>query len=53
MMGAYFSHVTTCTKITGGLGKSLMVQWLGLHILPAEGPVSVPGWGTKIPQAEQ
>ena len=52
-MGAYFSHVTTCTKITGGLGKSLLVQWLGLHVLPAEGPVSVPGWGTKIPQTEQ
>ena len=52
-MRAYFSHVTICTKITGGLGKSLMVQWLGLHILPAEGPVSVPGWGTKIPKAGQ
>ena len=50
-MGAYFSHVTRSAKITGGLGKSLAVQWFGLYILPAEGPVSVPGWGTKILQA--
>ena len=25
-----------------------MVQWLGLHASTAEGPGSVPGWGTKI-----
>ena len=34
------------------LGNSLVVQWLGLHTFTAEGRGSVPGWGTKIPQAE-
>ena len=34
-------------------GNSLAVQWLRLHIVPAEGPGSSPGWGTKIPQAMQ
>ena len=33
------------------LGNSLVVQWLGLHALTAEGPGSIPGRGTKIPQA--
>ena len=28
-----------------------MVQWLGLRAFTAEGPGSVPGQGTKIPQA--
>ena len=28
-----------------------MVQWLGCHALTAEGPGSIPGRGTKIPQA--
>ena len=32
-------------------GNSLAVQWLGLCTLTAEGPVSIPGQGTKIPQA--
>ena len=31
-------------------GNSLVVQWLGLHALPAKGWVS-PGRGAKIPQA--
>ena len=30
-----------------------MVQWLGLHALVAEGPGSIPGRATKIPQAMQ
>ena len=30
-----------------------MVQWLGLGTLTAEGPGSIPGWRTKIIQAEQ
>ena len=30
-----------------------MVQGLGLHTFTAEGTGSVPGWGTKIPQAAQ
>ena len=33
------------------MGNSLTVQWLGLHIFTAEGLVSLPGQGTKIPQA--
>ena len=34
-------------------GHPLAVQWLGLRALTAKGPASVPGWGTKIPQATQ
>ena len=33
------------------VGNSLVVQWLGLHTFTAEGAGSIPGWGTKIPQA--
>ena len=33
------------------LRNSLMVQWLGLHALTAKGTGSIPGRGTKIPQA--
>ena len=33
------------------LGNSLVVQWLGFCVLPAEGPSSNPGQGTKIRQA--
>ena len=32
-------------------GYSLAVQCLGLHAFTAEGAGSIPGWGTKIPQA--
>ena len=32
-------------------GNSLVVQWLGLHALTAEGLGSIPAQGTKIPQA--
>ena len=32
-------------------GNSLAVQWLGLHAFTTEGLGSIPGWGTKIPQA--
>ena len=28
-----------------------MIQWLGLCAFTAEGAGSIPGWGTKIPQA--
>ena len=34
-------------------GKSLVDQWLGLHAFTAEGVGSIPGRGTKIPQAVQ
>ena len=33
------------------LGNTLAVQWLGLRAFTAEGPHSIPGRGTKIPQA--
>ena len=33
------------------LGNSLVVQWLGLSSFTAEDPGSIPGQGTKIPQA--
>ena len=32
-------------------GTSLAVQWLGLHALTAESTGSIPGQGTKTPQA--
>ena len=32
-------------------GNSLAVQWLGLRALTAEDPGSIPGQGTKLPQA--
>ena len=36
---------------TGDGGNSLVVQWLGLCAFSAEGQGSIPGQGTKIPQA--
>ena len=33
------------------IGNSLVVQWLGLCTFTAVGPGSIPGQGTKIPQA--
>ena len=38
-------------KKLGQGGNSLEVQWLGLHAFTAEGLGSIPGQGTKIPQA--
>ena len=35
------------------IGNSLAVQWLGLCAFTAEGPGSISGQGTKIPQAMQ
>ena len=35
------------------IGNSLAVQWLRHFDLTAKGPVSIPGQGTKIPQAAQ
>ena len=32
-----------------GFGNSLAVQWLGFRAFTAEGAVSIPGQGTKIP----
>ena len=33
------------------MGSSLVVQWLGVCSFTAEGAHSIPGLGTKIPQA--
>ena len=33
------------------IGNSLVVQWLGLHASTEGGMASIPGRGTKIPQA--
>ena len=33
------------------MGKSLVVLWLGFCAFNAEGPDSIPSWGTKIPRA--
>jgi len=35
------------------IGKSLAAQWLGLSDFTTEGPGSVLGWESKIPQAVQ
>ena len=35
------------------MGTSLVVQQLRVHASNAEGMGLIPGWGTKIPQAEQ
>ena len=32
-------------------GNALVIQWLGYGTFTAEGPGSVPGWGTEILQA--
>ena len=42
----------TCDQVrnTDSQGNSLVVQWLGLCAFTAEGPGSIPGQGTKIPQ---
>lgn len=36
-----------------GFENCVVVQWLGLCTLTAKSPGSIPGWGTKIPQAVQ
>ena len=38
-------------SVKQGLGNALAVYWLGLSVFTAEGPGSVLGQGTKIPQA--
>ena len=44
----YYLLFKSCT-----CGDSLSVPWLGLCVVTAEGPGSIPGWGPKIPQALQ
>ena len=40
-----------CSFKNVGFGNSLAIQWLGLGAFTADGPGSIPGQGTKIPQA--
>ena len=49
----WFSHtVISCLAFRKNKpGNSLAVQWLGLGAFTAVGPGSIPGRGTKIPQA--
>ena len=42
-------HLTPVRMVI--IENPLAVQWLGLHTLTAKGPGSIPGRGTKIPQA--
>ena len=54
MTEMYFFSVLeaeVCDQLVSRDGNSLVVQWLGLHALTAEGPGSIPGRGTKILQA--
>ena len=55
-MGSQESDTTeqlsmTTMKTKRYLGNSLVIQWLGLHASIAEGTGSIPGQGTKSPQA--
>ena len=46
------SHILLSSKEECAVGDFLVVQWLGLHCnFTAEGSGSIPGWGSKIPQA--
>ena len=45
------SHWTLKTIWKGKQRTSLEVQWLGLHAFTAKDASSIPGPGTKIPQA--
>ena len=49
----YFNQSKKIKRRKMPRGNSLAVQWLELHAFTAEGPGSIPGWGTKIPQAAQ
>ena len=47
----FFFEPTTALK--NGLLREFprVVQWLGFRAFTAKGTGSIPGWGTKIPQA--
>ena len=47
--GMTFKNISIIKKKGGG--NSLVVQWLGLHAFTAKDQGSIPGQGTKIPQA--
>ena len=46
-----FQHLYSVFHQHSPRGNSLAIRWLGLHALTAKGPGSIPGQGTKIPQA--
>ena len=48
-----FSHLENGYYNSITLGNSLVVQWFGLCAVTVKGLGSVPGGGTKIPQAVQ
>ena len=55
-MGSQESDTTeqlsmTTMKTKRYFGNSLVIQWLGFHASIAEGTGSIPGQGTKSPQA--
>ena len=55
-INGFIQYVLSCVWLLSLLksycfGNSLAVQWLGLGDFTAEGVGSIPGWGTKIPQA--
>ena len=52
-LSAYHLLPILISKEKPHLENSLAVQWLGLSTLTAEGPGSIPGQGTKIPQVTQ
>ena len=45
------SYLSSLLKKKAVAGNSLVVHWLGLHGFPDKGQGSVPGGGTKIPEA--
>ena len=47
--GMDIKQARKCNKMSGW--TSLVVQWLRLCTSTAGGMGSIPGWGTKIPQA--
>ena len=54
IMTMTFNHrQKQCPTVEVRRGNSLVVQWLGLRAFTAMGPGSIPGEGTKIPQAER
>ena len=44
-------YITYCDFKTYQAGTALVVQWLRLHALNAGDSGSIPGRGTKVPQA--
>ena len=47
----WFGAIEFCSVNKMTIGHSLVVQWLGLCVFTADGMNSIPGQGTKIPQA--